>query len=49
MSKGGYDIFTFMINFLKVDWQPKHITLGLFNAKDNSGQTLAKNLTKFVG
>jgi hypothetical protein len=45
MSKGGHDIFTLVIKFSRVDWQPKHITLGLFEVKDNSGQTLAKNLT----
>jgi hypothetical protein len=48
MSKGGHDIFTLVINFLKVDWQPKHITFGLFEAKDNSGQTLAKNLIELL-
>jgi hypothetical protein len=31
MSKGGHDIFALvMINFLSIDWQPKHVTLGLF-------------------
>jgi hypothetical protein len=32
MSKGTHDIFAFVINFLGVDWQPKHITIGLFEA-----------------
>jgi len=35
-----------VIKFLGVDWQPKHITLGPLEAKDSSGQTLAKNLIK---
>jgi hypothetical protein len=30
MSKAGHDIFALMINFLRGDWQPKQITLGLF-------------------
>jgi hypothetical protein len=30
MSKGGHDIFALVINFLGIDWQPKHVTLGLF-------------------
>jgi hypothetical protein len=48
MSKGGHDIFTLVVNFLRIDWQPKHITLGLFEATGNSAQTLAKNLTKLL-
>jgi hypothetical protein len=40
--------FTLVIKFLQVGWQPKHITFGLFEAKDTSGQTLAKNLTKLL-
>jgi hypothetical protein len=48
MSKGGHHIFTLVINFLRVDWQLKHIIFGPFKAKDNSGQTLARNLTKLL-
>ncbi len=29
MSKVGHDVFALVINFSSVDWQPKHITLGL--------------------
>jgi len=32
MSKGTHDIFVFVINFLESDWQPKQVTIGLFNA-----------------
>jgi len=32
MSKGEHDIFALVINFLKVDYQPKHITIDLFEA-----------------
>ncbi len=37
-----------MIKFLKVDWQPKHITFGLFKATNISGQTLTINLTELL-
>ncbi len=33
---------------LGVDWQLKHITLGLFEPIDISGQTLAKNLIELL-
>jgi hypothetical protein len=45
MSKAGHDIFALVINFLKDDWQPKHITFGLFEPIDITGHTLAKKLT----
>jgi hypothetical protein len=44
MSKGGHDIFALVIKFLGVDWQPKHNSLGLFEATNASGQALARNL-----
>ncbi len=38
MSKGGHDIFALvMINFLSIDWQPKHVTLGFFCGMDTFG------------
>jgi len=37
MLKGGHVIFAFVIYFLGVDWKPKHITLGLFDAKYTTG------------
>jgi hypothetical protein len=48
MSKAGHDVFALVINFLGVDWQPKHITLGLAEPIDINGQTLTKNLTKLL-
>ncbi len=33
-----------MINFLKVDWQPKHITIGLFKTSEITRQVLVRNL-----
>jgi hypothetical protein len=34
MSKGALDIFSLVIIFLTLDWEPKHVTIGLFEAKD---------------
>jgi hypothetical protein len=39
-------IFTLVINFLGANWQPKHITVSLFEVIDTRGQILDKNLTK---
>ncbi len=36
MSKGMHDIFTLVINFLGIDWQLKHVTLGLFEGANVS-------------
>jgi hypothetical protein len=32
MSKGACDVFALVINFLGSDWQPKHVTISLFEA-----------------
>jgi len=48
VSKVKHDIFALVINFVIVDWQPKYITLGLFEATNISGQTLAKNLIELL-
>jgi hypothetical protein len=48
MSKGTCDVFALVINFLGSDWQPKHVTIGLFEATNNIGQALAKNLTNLL-
>jgi hypothetical protein len=44
ISKGAVDIFALVINFLGIDWQPKHVTLGLFEFTNIDGKTLIKNL-----
>ncbi len=31
MSKGAHDIFALVIKKLGCDWQPKQVTIGLFN------------------
>ncbi len=46
MSKGAHDIFDLVINFLGFDWQPKQITIGLFEAIEIIKQALTNNLTK---
>ncbi len=33
MSKDALNIFAFVINFFTLDWKPKHVTIGLFEAK----------------
>jgi hypothetical protein len=48
MSKGAYDIFALVIKFLGVDWQPKHIAVGLLEASNTSRHALAKGLTKLL-
>jgi hypothetical protein len=48
MSKGIYDSFALVINFLGTNWQPKHITIGLFETMDTYGQTLAKDLIELL-
>jgi hypothetical protein len=37
MSKKVFDIFALVKNFLGVDWQPKHIIIGLFKASETIG------------
>jgi hypothetical protein len=45
MSKGTYDVFALLINFLNSDWQPKHVTIGFSKATKTIGQALARSLT----
>jgi hypothetical protein len=44
MSKGARDTFAFVTIFLTLDWEPKHVTIGLFKAKDTIGINLASQL-----
>ncbi len=43
MSKGALDIFALVINFITLYWEPKHVTIGLFKAKDTIGIILLVN------
>jgi hypothetical protein len=40
----GYDIFSLVINFLGVYWQPKHIATRCFEASDTFGHALTNDL-----
>ncbi len=44
MSKGSHHIFALVIYFLGVDWHSKHIKIGLFEAIENIGEVLVRNL-----
>ncbi len=48
MFKRAYDVFALVINLLGGDWQPKHVTIGLFKAIETTSQTLAINLIKLL-
>jgi hypothetical protein len=48
MSRRAYDIFPLVIKFLGTNWQPKHITIELFEAFDTFGHALTKDLTKLL-
>jgi hypothetical protein len=37
-----------VITFRNNDWQPKHVTIGLFETIKTIGQALAKSLTKLL-
>jgi hypothetical protein len=44
MSKGVFNIFALVINFLTCDWEPKHVIIGLFEAKGTIGINLVNEL-----
>ncbi len=48
MSKGAYDVFALVINFLNNDWKPKHVTIGLFEMTQTTSQALTRNLTQLL-
>ncbi len=48
ISKGVYDFFALVINFLSNDWQPKRVTIGLFGMTETIDQALARSLTKLL-
>jgi hypothetical protein len=41
MSKRAHDVFVVIVNFLSTNWEPKHIIIGLFEANDTNGATMA--------
>jgi hypothetical protein len=44
MNEGALDTFALVINFLTLNWETKHVTIGLFKAKDIIGINLASQL-----
>jgi hypothetical protein len=44
MSKGALDTFSLVINFLTLDWEPKHVIIGLFEAKWTFGVSFVDQL-----
>jgi len=40
MNKGALDTFTLVINFLTLDWEPKHVTIGFLRRKELLGLVL---------
>jgi hypothetical protein len=48
MFKRTYDVFALVINFLVSDWQPKHVTIGLFKTIETISQALARNLIELL-
>ncbi len=43
MNKGALDTFTLVINFLILDWEPKHVTIGFLKQKEFMGLILLIN------
>jgi hypothetical protein len=43
MSKGAHNVFALVINFFNEEWNPQHITIGLFEASETTRQTLARS------
>ncbi len=43
MNKGAFNTFTFIINFLTLDWEPKHVTIGFLRQKGLLGLVLLVN------
>jgi hypothetical protein len=41
MSKGALNTFSLVIHFLTLDWEPKHVIIGLFEARGTTGIILA--------
>lgn len=47
MSIGAHDIFVF-VNFLLVQGEPKHVTIGLFEVVDTNGAIMAPKLRQLL-
>jgi hypothetical protein len=49
ISKGAYDIFALVINFLDENWQPEKVTISLFEVIETIGQALVNFFEKAFG
>jgi hypothetical protein len=47
MRKGTFDAFVFVISFLTLHWEPKHVTIGSFEVKGISKINLVNRLQIF--
>jgi hypothetical protein len=41
MSKGAHNVFAVIVHFFSTNWEPKHITVGLFEINDKNGVAMA--------
>jgi hypothetical protein len=48
MSKGAWDVFVDMVNFISNDWEVKHVTIRLFKVDDKSGVPMVPKLQRLL-
>jgi hypothetical protein len=48
ISMGAHDVFALVVNFINIDWQPKHVTIMLFKATKITDQTKVLKLQAFM-
>jgi hypothetical protein len=48
MSKGMWDVFVVMVNFISSDWEVKHVTIRLFEVDDKSGIPMVPKLQRLL-
>ncbi len=48
MLKGAHDVFALVISFLNEEWQPQHITIGLFETNETIRYAMARNLIELL-
>jgi hypothetical protein len=44
MLMGVHDVFALVVNFINVDWQPKQVTIGLFEATEITNEAMVVKL-----
>jgi hypothetical protein len=48
MSKGDHDVFAMVVNILSISLEPKHITIGLFEASNVNNVTMVMKLKQIL-